>query len=101
MERRRIRFDTHAAFKKFVAAGIPRRQADAYVCLLVRLIRQKVASDIHLDVPSPTAQRESRFDTRAAAEELVAAGFPQRKARALVCSLVQLMKCRLAITAVI
>ena len=76
MERRRIRFDTHAVFKKFVAAGIPRRQGDAYVCLFVRLIGEKVASDIHLDEPSPTAQRGFRFDTRAAAEELVAAGFP-------------------------
>jgi len=101
MERSRIRLDTRAFFKKLVAAGIPRQQADAYVCLLIRLIRQKVASDKHLDQPSQTAQREFRFDTRVAAEELLAAGFPKRQADALVYSLVQLMKCRLAITAVI
>ena len=101
MERPRVRFDTHAFFKKLVAAGIPRRQADAYVCLLIRLIRQKIASDKHLDEPSQTAEREFRFDTRAAAEELVAAGFPERQADALVCLLVQFMRCRLAITAVI
>ena len=101
MERPRIRFDTHAFFKKLVAAGLPRRQADAYVCLLIRLIRQKVTSDKHLNEPSQTAEREFRFDTGAAAEELVAAGFPERQADALVCSLVQLMKCRLAITAVV
>ena len=101
MERPRVRFDTRAFFKKLVAAGIPRQQADAYVCLFVRLIRQKVAGDKRLDEPSQTAQREFRFDTRAAAGELVAAGFPERQADALVCSLVQLMKCRLAITTVI
>ena len=84
-----------------MAASIPRQQADAYVCLLIRLIRQKIASDKHLDEPSQTAQREFRFDTRAAARELLAAGFPERQADALVCSLVELMKCRLAITAVI
>ena len=43
----------------------------------------------------------SRFDTRAVAEELVTAGFPERQADVLVCSLVRPMKCRLAITAVI
>jgi len=101
MERPRVRFDTHAFFKKLVAAGIPRQQADAYVCLLIRLIREKVASDKHLGKPSQTAEREFRFDTRVAAGELVAAGFPGRQADALVCSLVQLMKCRLAVTAVI
>lgn len=101
MGRRRVRLDTRAFFKKLVAAGIPRRQADAYVCLLIRLIRQKVANDKHLDDPSQTAERDFRFDTCAAAEELVTAGFPERQADALVCSLVQLMKCRLAITAVI
>ena len=102
MERRKVRFDTHASFKKLVAAGIPRQQADAYVCLLIRLIGQKIASDKHLDEPSQMAQREFRFDTAAAAaEELVAAGFPERQADALVCSLVQFMKCRLAIGAVI
>ena len=101
MERRRVRFDTHDFFKKLVAAGIPRQQADTYVCLLVRLIRQRIASDKHLDDPSQTAQREFRFDTRAAAEELVSAGFPEPQADALVCSLVQLMKFRLAITAII
>ncbi len=101
MERRRIRFDTHGSFKKLVAAGIPRQQADAYVCLLVQLIRQKIASDKHHDEPSQTAQHEFQFDTRAVAEELVAAGFPERQAEALVCSLVQLMKSRLAITAVV
>ena len=36
MEGRRVRLDTHASFKKLVAAGIPRQQADAYVCLLLR-----------------------------------------------------------------
>ena len=97
MERPRVRLDTRAFFKKLVAAGIPRQQADAYVCLFVRLIRQKVASDKHLDEAS---QSEFRFDTRAAAEELLAAGFPEGQADALVCSLVQLMKCRVAITAV-
>lgn len=101
MERPRIRLDTRAFFKKLVAAGITRQQADAYVCLLIQLIRQKIASDKHLDEPSETAEREFRFDTRAAAEELTAAGFPERQADALVCSLVQMMKCRLAITAVI
>ncbi len=100
MERPRVRFDTHAFFKKLVAADMPRQQADAYVCLLIRLIRQKVASDKHLDELPETAERDFRFDTRAAAEELVTAGFPERQADALVCSLVQLMKCRLAITAV-
>ena len=100
MERSRIRFDTHASFKKLVAAGMPRQQADAYVCLLIRLIRQKIAGDKHLGEPSQTAEREFRFDTRAAAKELVSAGFQERQADALVCSLVQLMKCRLAITAV-
>ena len=99
-KRRKVRFDTHASFKKLVAAGIPRQEADAYVCLLIRLIGQKVASDRHLDEPSQTAQREFRFDT-AAAEELVAAGFPEPQADALVCSLVQFMKCRLAVTAVV
>ena len=97
MERSRVRFDTHAFFKKLVAAGIPRQQADAYVCLFVRLIRQKFASDKHLDESS---QSEFRFDTRATAEELVTAGFSERQADALVCSLVQLMKCRLSIAAV-
>ena len=101
MDRRRIRFDTHASFKKLVAAGIPRQQADAYVCLLIRLIRQRIASDKHLDEPSQTAKHEFRFDTGTAAEELVAAGFPEPQADVLVCSLVDLMKCRLAITAVI
>ena len=101
MERRTGRFDTRAFFKKLVAAGIPGQQADAYVCLLVRLIGQKIASDKHLDEPPQTAQREFRFDTGAAAEELVAAGFPERQAEALVCSLVQFMKCRLAIAAVV
>ena len=101
MERPRVRLDTRAFFKKLVAADMPRQQADAYVCLLIRLIRQKVASDKHLDEPSQTAQRGFRFDTRAAAEELLAAGFAERQADALVCSLVQLMKCRLAIAAVI
>ena len=101
MERRRVRLDTHASFKKLVAAGISSQQADAYVCLLIRLIRQKIASDRHLDEPSQTAEREFRFDTTAAAEELVAAGFPESQADALVCSLHQFMKCRLAITAVI
>ena len=100
MEQPRIRFDTHAFFKKLVAAGITRQQADAYVCLLVRLIRQKIASEKHLDEPSQTSQSEFRFNTRAAAEELIAAGFPERQADALVRSLVQLMRCRLAITAV-
>lgn len=100
MERCRIRFDTHAFFKKLVATGIPRQQADAYVCLLVRLIREKIASDEHLYEPSQTAEKEFRFDTGAAAEELLAAGFGERQADALVCSLVELMKCRLAITAV-
>ncbi len=84
MERRKVRFDTHASFKKLVAAGIPRQQADAYVCLLIRLIGQKIASDRHLDEPLQTAQREFRFDT-AAAEELVAAGFPEPQGDALVC----------------
>ena len=85
MERRKVRFDTHASFKKLVAAGIPRQQADAYECLLIRLIGQKTASDRHLDEPSQTAQREFRFDTAAAAEEFVAAGFPEPQADALVC----------------
>ena len=101
MERRRVRFDTHAFYKKLVAAGIPSQQADAYVCLLVRLIRQKFASDKHLDEPSQTAQPEFRFDTAAATEELLAAGFPERQADALVCSLVEFMNCRLAISALI
>ena len=79
---------------------MPRQQADAYVCLLIRLIGQKIASDKHLDELSETAQREFQFDTGAATEELVAAGFPERQADALVRSLVQFMKCRLAITAV-
>ena len=97
MERRRVRLDTRAFFKKLVAAAIPRQQADTYVCLLIRLIRQKVASDRHLDEWS---QSEFRFDTRAAAGELVAAGFAERQADALVCSLAQLMKCRLSTAAV-
>ena len=97
MERCRSRFDTRTFFKKLVAAGIPRQQADAYVCMLVRLIREKFASDRHLDEWS---QSEFRFDTRAAAGELVAAGFPERQADALVCLLVQFMKCRLSTAAV-
>ena len=101
MERRRVRFDTHAFFKKLVAADMPRQQTDAYVCLLIRLIGHKIASDKHLDEPSETAQREFRFDTAAATEELIAACLPERQADALVWSLVQFMKCRLAITAVV
>ena len=97
MERPRSWFDTHAIFKKLVAADMPRQQADAYVCLLVRLIREKFASDRHLDEWS---ESEFRFDTRAAAGELVAAGFPEQQADALVCSLVQFMKCRLSTAAI-
>ena len=43
----------------------------------------------------------SATDPRAAIEELVTAGFPERQANALVCSLGQLMKRGLSITAVI
>ena len=71
------------------------------MCVCSRLIRQKIASDKHLDEPSQTAEREFRFDHRAVVEEPITAGSPERQADALVCSLVQLMKCRLAITAVI
>ena len=46
-------------------------------------------------------RRRVRFDTHAFFRKLVAAGFPERQVDALVCSLVQFMKCRLAITAVI
>jgi len=43
----------------------------------------------------------SATDPRAAIEELVTAGFPERQANALVCSLGQLMKRGLSIAAVI
>ena len=46
-------------------------------------------------------RRMVRFDTHASFKKLVAVGFPERQADALACSLVQFMKCRLAITAVI
>ena len=35
MERRRIRLDTRTYLEKLAAAGIPRQQADANVCLLM------------------------------------------------------------------
>ena len=49
MGRRKILFDTHGSFKKLVAGGMSRQQADANVCLLIRLIGQKIASDAALD----------------------------------------------------
>ena len=76
MGRPRARPDTRAFFKKPVAAGIPRQQADAYVCPFVRLIRQRVVSDKHLDELLQTAQSEFRFDICAAAGQLVAQAFP-------------------------
>ena len=43
MERPGVRFDTHVFFKKLVAAGIPRQQADALVCSLVQLMKCRLA----------------------------------------------------------
>ena len=102
MGRREILFDTLTSIEELVAAGVPKQQAVAHVRLLVRLIKQKIASDNqHLDEPSQTARREILFDARAAAEELVAAGVPEHQADAHVRSLVQLMKHRIAVAAVI
>ena len=47
--RRKVLFDTHGSLKKLVAGGMPRQQADAYACLLIRLIGQKIATDKALD----------------------------------------------------
>ena len=42
MEGRKVLFNARDSFKKLVAEGILRQQADAYVCLLIRLIGQKI-----------------------------------------------------------
>ena len=43
-----------------------------------RIVRFDTQASLkHLDEPSQTAQREFRFDSTAAAEELVVAGFPE------------------------
>ena len=74
---------------------VPPSSTNAALDAARRHMQPGVAWDVHME------RRAIRLDTRAAAEEHVAAGFPERHADALVCSLVQLMICRLAITAVI
>ena len=42
MEGRKVLVNARDSFNKLVAAGTLRQQADAYVCLLIRLIGQKI-----------------------------------------------------------
>ena len=70
--------------------------------LFVRVIRWKLASDDrHLEESSDSAGNDIPFDSRAAADELIAAGAFERQADALARLLVQATKYDLAVTAVI
>ena len=101
MGRDELLFDSRAAIEELVAAGIPRRQAVAFVRLFVRAIRWKLGSDDrHLEESSDSARSDIPFDTRAAADELVAAGVPERQADALARLLVQATAYDLAVTGV-
>lgn len=102
MEREEFLFDSRAAADELVAAGIPRRQAEAFVRLLVRAIRRKLAGGLRrLEEPSDSARSDIPFDSRATADELVAAGVPERQVNALAQLLVQATKHETAVTGVI
>ena len=102
MERGEVLFDSRAAIEELVAAGVPRQQAEAYVRLFVRVIRWKLAgNDRHPEESSDSAGSDIPFDTRAAADELIAAGALERQADALARLLVQATKYDLAVTGVI
>ena len=51
MEGRKVPFTAHDSFKNLVAAGILRQQADAHVCLIIRLIGQKVGNAARFNGP--------------------------------------------------
>ena len=102
MGREEFLFDSRAAIGELAAVGIPRRQAEAFVRLLVRAIRWNIArGNRRLEESSDSARSDIPFDTRAAADELVAAGVPERQANALAHLLVQATKHETAVTGVI
>lgn len=59
MERRKVRFDTHASLKKLVAAGIPRQQLDDHGTQ-----ERPVAKDTVGESSSPVLPSRSFSDSR-------------------------------------
>ena len=102
MGQREFLFDSRSAIEELLDAGVPGKQAVAYVRLLVGAIELKLAHDRPHPERSPVpAGNDIPFDTRAAADELIAAGAPEPQADALARLLGQTMKYELVVTGVV